>query len=946
MCSDTAIEIEDARTHNLRGVTCRVPHHAMTVVTGVSGSGKSSLAFDTIYAEGQRRYVETLSTYARQFLAQMRRPPVRAVRSVPPALALRQGNSVSNARSTVATVTELSDHLQLLYAGAGQTFCVGCGALVERFTVRRVIEVLVAEAPGERIVVLGTVRPLEGEPVAELLRALVADGYRRAYVDGSVVDIDSPDVLDVLRDGVVRVVLDRLAVDVESSRLSEALEAGLTIGDGALDVVLWDRDRTERRFYDSLRCTTCGTQHPALVPALFDTNSRWGACGSCGGSGRSVGFDPGLIVPDGTLSLEKGAVAPLRGASMRRSRDAMLSACVTAGIDVAQRWTLLPESARRAVFDGVGRFEGVYATLTALEPDRYKPAVAALLARYRGYTECRDCGGSGLSANARAVRVGGADLGTVMGLPVDRVSEWLRGLGLPEKLAVALDPLLREIRSRLDFLVDAGVGYLTLSRQSRTLSGGEMHRVLLATSVGRMLTDACYVLDEPTAGLHPHDTARLMRLVERLRDIGNTVIVVEHDPDVIRRADHILELGPLGGDLGGELLYEGGVAGLEASATPTGESMRARRRAPVAPSEYDKFVTLSSVTIHNLVDVSVSFPLGALSVVTGVSGSGKSSLVNDGLWGALMERRAVATERPSGASVAGDEFDEVVLVDQSALPKSSRSNPLTLSGAYADVRGLFAAAPAAMARGFSPGTFSFNVPGGRCDRCDGSGVRTIEMHFMADVDLPCDVCDGRRFKPDVLAVEVAGLSIADVFELTVSRAIEVFAQNPPIRRALEPLARVGLGYLKMGQPTTAMSGGELQRLKLASFIGQSGRVPKRLFIFDEPTVGLHMRDVEQLLGAIRELVDGGATAVVVEHNLDFVAACDWLVDMGPGAGPAGGRVVYEGRPSGLAGCADSVTAGFLATVLADGPASDAPKSSASTSSAPRAKRARKSATAT
>ena len=916
------IEVLEAQTHNLRDASCAFPHGKLSVVTGVSGSGKSSLAFDTVYAEGQRRYVETLSTYARQFLQQMKKPPVRAVKNMPPALALRQGNSVSAARATVSSISELDDYLPLLFAGVGVTHCRSCGAFVQDWTVPRVIDWLVEHADGERVVVLGAIKPEEGHSTAELLRQLAAEGHRRVEVNGALVAIDAPEVADVLAAGKLRVVLDRLVVRADETRLSEALENAYGFGERVADVLLWDRREgdgpaPEQRFYDHHRCTACDTLHQPPVPALFDTQSTVGACDVCSGYGRTVGVDPNKVVPDARKSLREGAVACFETATGRGFRRMLLQHAEARGVDVGAPWHSLGDETQEWVMQGGGGYPGVLAFFDRLAEDRYKPHIRILIARYRGYAPCLTCGGSGLSADARAVTVDGLHLGDLRAMRVERALEWIARLELPHELALAMDPLLRGISSRLTYLVDAGVGYLTLNRTARTLSGGEMHRVMLATNLGRMLTDTCYVLDEPTAGLHAHDTERLMEVIERLRDVGNTVIVVEHDPDVIRRAAHVVELGPGAGEHGGQVLFEGEVEALASTNTATGAMLRARTPTLVDELTPSGFLSIEGACLHNLKDVAASFPVAHLSVVTGVSGSGKSTLVTDVLVGKLQEARGQRGESAlSSVTVHNDSFDEIVVVDQGSIARSSRSCAMTLSGAYTPIREQFANTSYAKANGLKAGAFSFNAVGGRCDRCDGTGVVAIEMHFMADVELPCDVCEGKRFKDHVLAATLNGVSIADVFSMTVSEASRFFADHKSIVRKLAPLERVGLGYVRLGQTTSQMSGGELQRLKLASYVGKSrASRHRRLFVFDEPTVGLHLSDVERLVGALRELVDEGNTVIVVEHNLDFVAQCDWIVDLGPGAGEEGGRVLYEGPVAGVIDVEGSRTGAYLAKLV-------------------------------
>jgi excinuclease ABC subunit A len=922
-----AILIRGARTHNLKDVSCTVPRGKLTVISGVSGSGKSSLAFDTLYAEGQRRYVETLSTYARQFLQQMRRPPVGEVRNLPPSLALRQGNHVTNARSTVGTVTELNDHLQLLYRGAGTVSCKQCGVPVHPHTAGSVVRWLGEHAGSERILVIGTAVPSADESTAVLLRALASEGHRRLYKDGKTIDIDSEDVSALTQDSRIRVVMDRLKVGADESRLREAVEAALAFGEGTVEVVLVDRageDGEPRRqvFYTTWRCSACHTSHHPPVPALFNPQSSVGGCAVCAGFGRTVGVDPARVIPDPRLSLKGGAIAPFETRTQAGTRVELLRAAAAHGIDLDVPWRELPASQRDYVMKGGRGWMGVTGFFAELEKERRIPWIRILVAQYRGFTDCIVCDGSGLSADARAVRVQNLHLGELQSMSVQDLYAFICSLSLPPEVEVALSTLLAEIRVRLGFLVEAGIGYLTLSRQARTLSGGEMHRILLATSVGRLLTDTCYVLDEPTAGLHPADTERLFGVIERLRDVGNTVVVVEHDPDVIARADWLIEMGPGAGEQGGALMYEGDLAGLVARLdTATGQSLALRGKPELSSrAQWAAWLEVRSACLHNLQNLNVRFPLGGLSVVTGVSGSGKSTLVHDVLYARLLEARGTASSIPLGpATVVGDVFTEVVLVDQESVTASIRSCPITYSNAYNTVRDLFAATDGAKAEKLAAGAFSFNTPGGRCEKCEGTGVQVVEMHFMADVELECEECAGQRFRDRVLAIRYKGRSISDVLQMTVDEALRFFSGTTAIVRRMEPLSRVGLGYLRLGQSTSKLSGGELQRLKLSSYLGRVEQDAQghRLFLFDEPTVGLHMRDVDVLLTAIRDLTLRGDTVIIVEHNLDLLARADWVVDLGPGAGPAGGNLVYQGPVDGLLQQKDSVTGRYLSRSFGD-----------------------------
>lgn len=923
------IEVVEASTHNLKAVSCRIPQQKLTVVTGVSGSGKSSLAFDTVYAEGQRRYVETLSTYVRQFLQQMERPPVRDIRNLQPSLAIRQGNPINNARATVATITELDHHFQTLFAGAGTVICYSCGEVVKPWSPTDVVGWLKSEARDERVIVFAEVVPEEDEGTATLLQQLAADGFTRIWLDDDrLVDIESEDALASLDYDRLRVVVDRMKVGDDTARLFEAVESAMTRGANAALIQLYDRKdaqsgaRPLRRFESRYRCSSCGAEHHEPVPALLSPDSGWGDCEDCSGYGRRPGIDPLKLIPNVNASLDQGAVTMFTTPRMSRHQRALLAACLEKGVDIDLPWHELSDDDKDFVFYGEpGGYRGVEGVFQELREDRYKTAIAVLLSRYTGYVDCVTCHGSGLGRAARAVRIGGDHIGQVYDRRIEVVLDWIRQLPIRDEVRAALGPLLDEIEDRLGFLCRAGAGYLTLRRHGRTLSDGELHRVMLATSIGRALTDTCYVLDEPTAGLHAQDTERLVGIIEELRDLGNTVIVVEHDTEVMGRAEHLIELGPAGGEAGGELLYEGSLAGLKKAKTPTGRVLRGEGLARPERATLDRgFLTLSGANLHNLKNVSARFPKEAITVVTGVSGSGKSTLVHDVLYASLMRGRgAVDLERdPGQVQIEGDNFSEVVLVSQDAVSNNARSCPMTFTDAYTAVRDIFASTEYAHQHGLTPGHFSFNVPLGRCTRCDGLGIQTVEMHFIADVELTCDVCEGRRFNNEVLGATWRGFSIADVFEMTVDKALEAFASEERVTRRLAPLQEVGLGYIRLGQRVTQLSGGEKQRLKLASYLGGAARRrdDARLFIFDEPTVGLHLQDVQVLLGAIRRLREEGNTIIVVEHNLSFALASDWLVDLGPGAGPTGGKLVWEGPVDQALSCADDeAAASFTLTWL-------------------------------
>src|SRR5690625_2873145 len=899
-----AIRVHEASTHTLQAVSCAIPHQQLTVVTGVSGSGKSSLAFDTIYAEGQRRYVETLSTYVRQFLQQMQKPPVKRVDHLQPSLAIRQNNPISNARATVGSISELENHLQILFASAGTVFCYRCDEIVRPYSPTDVVAWLKEHALNERIIVVATMSPEEDVGMATLLQQLAADGFRRLWLNDQMIDIDSEAALEALHQDVAHVIIDRIKVtNDDDARLFEAIESAMSRGQNAVNILLWDRHDdagvpAQRRFESTYICSSCGAPHHEPVPALLSPDSGWGDCEDCNGYGRRAGIDLHKLIPDERLSIDDGAIAAFQTPKMRRYQRDLASACVRAGIPIDVPWADMHPSDKKRVLNGDKDITGAIETLESFRSKRYKMSVASMLARYTGYVAYATCAGSGLGKTARAVKIDRMHIGEVQDMRLETLKTWLPQIELTPELRKAIAPLIQEIRARTDFLVRAGAGYLSCSRRGRTLSGGERHRVMRATSIGRGLTDTCYVLDEPTAGLHAADTDRLMGIVRELRDLGNTVLVVEHDPDVIAQADHIIELGPEGGERGGQLLFEGDYTDLRSSESPTGRMLR-DQSSYKQPSDFEPkqgFLTLKGAKLHNLRNVQADFPIGVMTAVTGVSGSGKSTLVHDVLYTAMMRARgaAVGEQDPGEVEILNDNFKEVVLVSQDAIANNSRSSALTLTDAYTPIRNLFADTDSAKRQGLSAGHFSFNVAAGRCPRCDGTGTTTVEMHFLADVELPCDVCEGKRFQPHILEVHWNGLSIADVFDLTVDRALEVFEEYTSISSKLAPLHDVGLGYLRLGQSVTKLSGGEKQRLKLASYLGVRRSKGERLFIFDEPTVGLHLQDVQVLVRALRQLTDDGHTVIVVEHNLDFIRTCDWVIDIGPGAGPAGGEVIYAG----------------------------------------------------
>jgi excinuclease ABC subunit A len=918
------VSLRGVRTHNLKSIDCEIPHGKLTLVTGVSGSGKSSLAFDTLYAEGQRRYTESLSTYARQFLQRMERPPVDSVKNIQPALALRQKNEVSNARSTVGTITEVDDHLQLLYTHIGRTTCPTCDIPVVRDTLPGVVSELEALDDDTRLIIVSDAEAPQKEHRHAVLKHLVQEGYRRLFIDGETIDITESDIEELLGRSAFPVVIDRLVIrDGEGMRISEAVEAGFGLGKGRIEVYFYDDLEREPLIFDrAFRCNSCATDFTEPQPALFSFNSSLGACDECSGFGKVMGIDFKKVIPNPALSLEEGAIACFETPKYQKHRRKLIEVCAKRKTPVDVPFHKLPEKEQEFIKEGGTGWKGVRGFFDSLKKKQYKTHVRIMLARYRGYDRCPECKGSRLNQSARNVRVEGRAISDIWQMRIEQARAYFAELELSSDDYARAATLLEEIRHRLDYLDTIGCGYLSLDRQSRTLSGGEMQRIHLTTSLGRALTDTLYVLDEPTAGMHARDTDKLMEVLYELRDLGNTVVVVEHDPEVIEGADYVIEIGPRGGEQGGEILFAGSIDEFHAQETLTSSTLARRRGVEVDPNtaKPDGYVRILGARENNLDDIDVEIPYERLTAVSGVSGSGKSTLCEDVLfngWKALQGRGGV--EAGAATALEGlESFDDVVLMDQSAVGRSSRSNALSYTGAFDDVRKMFAGTREAKVAGLTIGDFSFNTPGGRCEKCQGTGTITVEMHFMADVEVTCEECNGERYGRRVLDVEYNGKNIADVFEMTVDEAIEFFSAREPLVRMLTPLIDVGLGYLRLGQTTATLSGGEAQRLKLATYIADGrkrGDTKPVLFIFDEPTVGLHMLDVETLVEAMHKLVALGHTVVVIEHNIDFIAQCDHVIDLGPEAGPGGGRLVVAGTPQDVAKCEESHTGFYLAELL-------------------------------
>ncbi|MEO6057569.1 MAG: excinuclease ABC subunit UvrA [Gemmatimonadales bacterium] len=924
------IRIVNARQNNLQGITVELPHRAITVITGPSGSGKSTLAFDTLYAEGQRRYIESLSTYAKQFLERMPKPLVDHLEGLAPSIAIEQRNPVVSSRSTVGTATEVYDYLRLLWARVGRSFCRACGAPVRRDTPQSAADDVLAAVPGGRIQVafpLPPVARLTHDAVVENLRAL---GFVRVLADGAAHHLDElPPGLDLTRAAELLVIVDRLVAETSAAgRLSESVATAFQEGEGTALVLhppAAGRDRL--RFTRFPACSACDTPAATVTPALFSFNNPRGACGQCNGFGAVLEYDESLVVPDPERSLADGAIDPWTKPRYESRRKILRDFARSLGADPAVPWRKLKAAHRRQLLHGrKGRYVGIFPFLKDLEDKRYKQYIRVFLRQYQLAKTCDACGGSRLNADALAVRIGAHTIADVSSRPVSGIQAWLHDLALtPTEQGIAT-LVLDQLDARLRFLGDVGLGYLSLDRQTRTLSGGEAQRIALANALGSRLVDTLYVLDEPSVGLHPRDTDRLLGLLRRLRDAGNTVVVVEHDLAAIREADFMLELGPGSGDRGGRVVHAGPVETAMDSLTGqylTGEKRIAvpSARRPVGP----RWLRIRGATLHNLQGVDADIPLGTLTAITGVSGSGKSSLLYDVVYRNLEARlhgehsAKSHLGEPVGrvASLTGWELlKDVLLVDQSPIGRSPRSNPITYIKAFDEIRELFAAQPLARERKYSAATFSFNLPGGRCEACDGAGHVQVEMVFLADVFVPCEVCAGTRYRRDVLDVRIQHQSIHDVLQWTVDEAITRFRHQPRLGAALWQLQQVGLGYLRLGQPATTLSGGEAQRLKIARELAQAGkREGRKLYILDEPTTGLHLDDVRVLLQVLDRLVDAGHTVVVIEHHMDVVKRADWIVDLGPEAGDAGGRVVAQGTPEDVAAVEASHTGRYLRPLL-------------------------------
>ena len=963
-----SITVRGARVHNLKNIDVSIPHNTLTVVTGVSGSGKSSLAFDTVYAEGQRRYVESLSAYARQFLERIEKPDADAIDGIAPAVAIRQKNSTRNPRSTVATATEIYDYLRLLFARIGHTYCLKCGQEVKKDSVDEVADAIMAMPEETRLQVFFPLQSVAPQPPADekkkgrarkkadaetktfpsdVLKTRLLDlrtrGFNRLSQNGQIFEFSTPEsLLDIDFSAPVFVLVDRLVVSADARpRIVDAIEmAYRESGEVIFESAPRDEGDEPRRlrFSQRFECKTDNIRYEEPEPSLFSFNNPYGACPRCQGFGNTIDFDLDLVIPDKSKTLNEGAIEPWTKPKYRPLFTELKRFAKQAKIPLDVPWSELEAEHRKLIVDGEGKFPGVRGFFNHLERKKYKLHVRVFLSRYRGYSMCTTCGGARLRLEAQQVRINGKNICEVCSLTVEEAAKFFDTLQLsPQESAIA-DKLLVEIRERLRFLNDVGLEYLTLDRLASTLSGGEAQRIQLATSLGSRLVGTLYVLDEPSIGLHSRDTHRLIKILHDLRDLGNTILVVEHDPDIMKAADRILDLGPGAGENGGKVIAAGTYSEIEKSPSSlTGRylSHELRIQLPTARRKPGaQMIKIQGARAHNLKNIDLNIPLNMLVAITGVSGSGKSTLLHDVLYQAVAhakkQNNGTQPAAPSWGSVEGaDYLDEVILVDQSPIGRTPRSNPVTYIKAFDAIRELFASLPEADKRGFTAGHFSFNIPGGRCETCQGDGTVTVEMQFLADVELICEECKGTRYKPQVLEVRYKGKNIHEVLNLTVKEALKFFAEVPKITEKLRVLEEVGLGYLRLGQSATTLSGGEAQRMKLAAHLqptsreigrpSSSGDMPRRkrrvLYIFDEPTTGLHFDDVSKLLSAFRRLIDAGGSIVVIEHNLEVIKTADWVIDLGPEGGDRGGYVVGSGTPEAIAKLPNSYTGHYLAAVL-------------------------------
>lgn len=925
---DGKIEIKGARVHNLKSINVSIPRNQLVVITGVSGSGKSSLAFDTIYAEGQRRYVESLSSYARQFLGRMNKPEVDFINGIPPAIAIEQKVNTRNPRSTVGTSTEIYDYIRLLFARIGRTYSPISGREVKRHSADDLVKFIGTLEEGSRVILTSPAVIPENIRVAEYLSFLVKQGFSRIEENGELTRIDDPGAEKRFHPGQsLNIVIDRIVVNNDPDNLSRTADSAQTAfqtGKGYCQAIIQSDNGFTRAGF-STKFEEDGIEFEEPSEFLFSFNNPVGACPLCEGYGKVIGIDENLVIPDPNLSVYQDAIVCWKGETMKKWKERLISNAPLFGFPVHKPYYQLSQEQKDLLWNGNRYFYGINRFFEHLEEKKYKIQYRVLLARYRGKTVCPECRGTRLRKEASYVRVAGITVQELVSMPVGRLYDFFLNIILDEQEAKITERLLREIRQRLKFLIDTGLSYLTLNRLSSTLSGGESQRINLATSLGSNLTGSMYILDEPSIGLHPRDTGLLVSVLKELRDLGNSVLVVEHEEEIIRSADEIIDLGPEAGRLGGEIVYQGkpDISPSNKSLTADYLSGRLAVEVPPARRKWNSYIEVQGARENNLKDIDVKFPLHTITAVTGVSGSGKSSLVSDILYNVLSGRIAGNNVKPGRfRGLAGDvgSLTGVELVDQNPIGRSSRSNPVTYLKAYDEIRKLFAGQQASVINNFKASHFSFNIDGGRCEECQGEGIIRVEMQFMADVELTCESCKGMRFRKEILEVRYHGRNIHDMLEMTIDDAIAFFGSHPgkhekKIIEKLKPLSDVGLGYIKMGQSSSTLSGGESQRVKLAYYLAQEKEAGHILFIFDEPTTGLHFHDIGKLLRSINALVDHGHSAILVEHNLDVIKCADWVIDLGPEGGEEGGYIVFEGTPEALAKCRKSYTGRYLARKL-------------------------------
>ena len=918
MSESKSIIIKGARVNNLKNIDVEIPRNKLVVITGLSGSGKSSLAFDTLYAEGQRRYVESLSSYARQFLGRMSKPECDFIKGIPPAIAIEQKVSSRNPRSTVGTSTEIYEYLRLLYARVGKTFSPISGQEVKKHSTEDIVNCMTEYPEGTRFTVLAPLLLRDNRTLAQQLEVDMQQGFNRLEVNGQMVRIDEYQP----REGdTIFLLVDRMTASTAKdniSRLTDSAETAMYEGDGACLLRFYQADGGTSLYRFSTKFEADGITFEEPNDQMFSFNSPIGACPECEGFGRVIGIDEHLVVPNRSLSVYDGAVVCWRGEKMGEWKDMVIRGAEKAGFPIFTPYYQLTDKQRRMLWEGTPYFEGINAFFKMLQENQYKIQYRVMLARYRGKTLCPKCHGTRLKPEAGYVKVGGRSISELVDLPVTELKVFFDNLKLSKHDADVARRILTEINSRLQFLLDVGLGYLTLNRLSNSLSGGESQRINLATSLGSSLVGSLYILDEPSIGLHSRDTDKLIHVLRQLQQLGNTVVVVEHDEEIIRAADYIIDIGPKAGRLGGQVVYQGDMNDLQkGSESYTVRYLLGEETIPVPTHHrpWNNYIEIKGARENNLKGVDVRFPLNVMTVVTGVSGSGKSTLVRDIFYRALKRELDECTERPGEfVSIGGDlkSLRNVEFVDQNPIGKSSRSNPVTYIKAYDEIRKLWAEQPLAKQMGYTAGYFSFNSEGGRCEECKGEGTITVEMQFMADLVLECESCHGKRFKADTLEVKFHDMSIYDVLEMTVNQAVEFFTQHgqKKIVKKLQPLQEVGLGYIKLGQSSSTLSGGENQRVKLAYYLSQEKAEPT-LFIFDEPTTGLHFHDIRKLLEAFDSLIKRGHSIVIIEHNLDVVKCADYVIDLGPEGGDKGGYIVATGTPEEVAQCAASYTGQFL-----------------------------------